>query len=769
MSSQPVPESSKLPTKRKKKRKSGGLSNSSDDGDGRNILQSKISVKRQLNLKKSCKQTPWYDINELIETGRALLLSLKLFPSHHQQQNQYTNLASVTPEGLTPDEHTQLRLALRRVAVWRGRSARGRLSHAVDITDGLAGLLLNDAERSMCHNNFTGNNPYQLRNSYSALLLRSVNGLADTYRHQKKSTLLSVSHCCALAGLPLWIVDIRHDASHNDLPSLGLCRIGAIESLRFWKTRYWDTLENKVWGKRSHIGTSDTKTGAVESEVGICTFALDCLVRYQQAALLEAEERESSERNQEARMKNVVKQQLEGEYEPDSAENETKDLLLLPNEPKKDNNDIEAFTDGVQNAGSNNPFAILHDDKPKQKKTKKNLEQKNYPEKGGVATDTSTVHRNNTARAVKNKSKPSSRDCAAEFVREVPIDVAMSTVLTFLIWGVGNDDLMINQGPAFLSGLSELSLTQDVDVTFDKLRAIYDRLIIEMTQSYPGFVAALFVHLIDSILCLDIERGRLNESSSTNSILADNAHCIQQLSCNILYLSMWVRYILSREFHMHFDRSAAIYREEAKSLLLTSQSSGAQRKFQSDPIDLKKKGKKKWTQPQLKFMQSPLPYMTFYSLGVPMNSVSDRLLSHQEKYLCNSGSVVGKLLHLLEGILGENRVVFMGLIERDSEDENVERETELSETGKSSATIDATSTVKNISLEDMEAFLSSSASAEPNKYGGGNQTNDTDHAKKHRLQNEPTNETIIAPDIKPWTLCKSWDSCAIGSMPGYPA
>ena len=90
---------------------------------------------------------------------------------------------------------------------------------------------------------------YQMRNAYSTLLLRSVNELADTYRHQKRFSVLSVSHCCALAGLPLWIVDVRHDASHNGLPGLGVCRLGALESLRFWGGRYWDGMEGRIGGK----------------------------------------------------------------------------------------------------------------------------------------------------------------------------------------------------------------------------------------------------------------------------------------------------------------------------------------------------------------------------------------------------------------------------------------------------------------------------------------------------------------------------------------
>lgn len=781
----PPPSQSSTSSKRKKKRKkTSAISNnySSEDGDGGTILHSKLSVKKQLSLKKSCKQTPWYDTNELIETGSALLLSLKLFPTHHQQHHQYTT----TPEGLTPDEHTQLQLALRRVAVWRGRSARGRLSHAVDISAGLAGLLLSDAERT-CHNNATGNNPYQLRNSYSTLLLRSVNGLADTYRHQRKSSLLSVSHCCALAGLPLWIVDIRHDASHNDLPSLGLCRIGAIESLRFWKTRYWDTLESKVWGKKSEIGAlpnnGNANTAEAESDdVGICSYALDCLVRYQQAALLEAKERESSGRNKEAKAKRAVKRQMKEEDASDQIDHEMEDLLLLPDEPKRV---ASKTTRDAQNAGSNNPFAILHGDKPKKKKSKKNPDEKNDPEKDVIVTnETGLASGNNelTTMAATNKSQPSSRDCAAEFIREVPMDIAISTALKFLVWGIGDDDLEIHQGPAILSGQARLLMTQDMDDIFDNLRAIYDPLLIAITNAYPGFVSALFVHLIDSILCLDSERGSQDESSSTvaNLVTNDSGLDLRQISCNIQYLSMWVRYIFSREFHMHFNRSAATYAEEAKSVLVASQTTGEKREFQSQPIDLKKKGNKNWTQNQLKFMQSHLQYTFFQSLGVPMNSVCDRLLSHRDKYFCNSDSVVGKLLHFLEGILGENRVVSMGQVERrQTNDSNnhicaaavteVDGETALPAADKSAATeapTDATLTAKDMSLEDMEAFLRSATTPEDKCPGAG--TNALDHVGD-QLATRSTIESSNAPTITPWTLCKSWDSCAIGSMPGYPA
>lgn len=240
---------------------------------------------------------------------------------------------------------------------------------------------------------------------------------------------------------------------------------------------------------------------------------------------------------------------------------------------------------------------------------------------------------------------------------------------------------------------------------------------------------------------------------------------------------MWVHYLFSREFHMHFNRSAAIYVEEAKSVQVTSQT-GEKREFQSHPIDLKKKGRKNWTQQQLNFMQSHLPYTTFQSLGVPMNSICDRLLLHREKYFCEIDSVVGKLLHLVHDILGENRVAFMGLVDQKGTDadanndiceaaDKAEREPVISDVDKSAAeaSTDATAASKDMTLEDMEAFLSNETKTEDKRTGEGTDDLDSVHAKRRT----PTNSVLDVSEIEPWTLCKSWDSCAIGSLPGYPA
>ena len=164
------------------------------------------------------------------------------------------------------------------------------------------------------------------------------------------------------------------------------------------------------------------------------------------------------------------------------------------------------------------------------------------------------------------------RDCAMEFIRTIPIDIAFSTCLRFLVWGgnipgkrpttgIVTEEVETNIGPALLTMPSdfvprcnhkaEMSTVDDdeedskLESSFENLRIIYEPLLIAMTSVYPGFAPALFVHLIDSILCL--------EHADENA-----CHDKDQLDCRIHHLTQWVRYVLSRAFHMHFDRSVAM-------------------------------------------------------------------------------------------------------------------------------------------------------------------------------------------------------------------
>jgi ribosomal biogenesis protein LAS1 len=84
-----------------------------------------------------------------------------------------------------------------------------------------------------------------LRLAYAATIIRGVNGIADALvqnRSMESGMSNSVSYLCSLLGLPSWIVDLRHDASHKDLPSLIVLRLASKTLLEFLLDRYWEDI-----------------------------------------------------------------------------------------------------------------------------------------------------------------------------------------------------------------------------------------------------------------------------------------------------------------------------------------------------------------------------------------------------------------------------------------------------------------------------------------------------------------------------------------------
>lgn len=77
----------------------------------------------------------------------------------------------------------------------------------------------------------------ELRYFYSLCIIRTVNGLVDP--SQKGFFAESIYNIASRIGLPGWIVEIRHDATHDRLPSLSLLRSGARELLSWLYNNYW--------------------------------------------------------------------------------------------------------------------------------------------------------------------------------------------------------------------------------------------------------------------------------------------------------------------------------------------------------------------------------------------------------------------------------------------------------------------------------------------------------------------------------------------------
>lgn len=71
-----------------------------------------------------------------------------------------------------------------------------------------------------------------LRQSYATALIRLVNGLVDPL--QSGTYARSILSIASQIGLPAWLVELRHAATHEDLPSLELLRDGAKEVSHPW-------------------------------------------------------------------------------------------------------------------------------------------------------------------------------------------------------------------------------------------------------------------------------------------------------------------------------------------------------------------------------------------------------------------------------------------------------------------------------------------------------------------------------------------------------
>ena len=131
----------------------------------------------------------------------------------------------------------------------------------------------------------------------------------------------------------------------------------------------------------------------------------------------------------------------------------------------------------------------------------------------------------------------------------------------------------------------------------------------------------------------------------------------------------------------------------------------------------------------------------------------------------------GQLTILFREILGEERIKGIFLKDLTGEQRRERRSSgdiSIDHTPKK----DPATPTANVSLEEMEGLLSDHGSDDDN---GNRHLTDGDRIKndtKSSQKNEcvtPGDRTTIASEtsITPWTLCDSWESSAIGTLPGY--
>ncbi|KAF4779946.1 hypothetical protein HER10_EVM0007988 [Colletotrichum scovillei] len=137
--------------------------------------------------------------------------------------------------------------AVARVSMWM---QRGNCPHMVESTALLTAAILSDAESK------GGAGTYAVRAAYAAAFSRFVTGLLDG--HQDKQRKLSMYSVAKTIGLPATFVELRHQATHETLPSLAKLRSAARKALVWIWEYYWQHL-----GPDEVVSQAPERTGPV--------------------------------------------------------------------------------------------------------------------------------------------------------------------------------------------------------------------------------------------------------------------------------------------------------------------------------------------------------------------------------------------------------------------------------------------------------------------------------------------------------------------------
>ncbi|KAJ3497828.1 hypothetical protein NLG97_g1600 [Lecanicillium saksenae] len=168
--------------------------------------------------------TPWRDRDELLLV-RDQLYSDRHATSANKQQKQQQH------EG----RRARQNLAVARISMW---VQRGSCPHMVESTALLFAAVLSD---EIAATQSAGSSTYAVRAAYSAAFSRFVTGLLDG--HQDKLRKQSMYSIAKVIGLPATFVELRHQATHEQLPSLAKLRPAAHMALDWIWDYYWKQLD----------------------------------------------------------------------------------------------------------------------------------------------------------------------------------------------------------------------------------------------------------------------------------------------------------------------------------------------------------------------------------------------------------------------------------------------------------------------------------------------------------------------------------------------
>ncbi|KAI1477191.1 Las1-domain-containing protein [Daldinia eschscholtzii] len=191
--------------------------------------------------------TPWRDRSELLRVRRQFYGSTTnsrydhKSPEEEERQedgNDNDDDDTRSEEGGEEEEEDEAarQHAVSRVSMWM---QRGGCPHLVESTALLVAAILSDAREARARRN-AGASSYAIRAAYAAAFSRFVTGLLDG--QQDKQRKMSMYSIAKTIGLPATFVELRHQATHEQLPSLSKLRTAAKKALAWIWDYYWKNL-----------------------------------------------------------------------------------------------------------------------------------------------------------------------------------------------------------------------------------------------------------------------------------------------------------------------------------------------------------------------------------------------------------------------------------------------------------------------------------------------------------------------------------------------
>jgi hypothetical protein len=119
-------------------------------------------------------------------------------------------------------------LGINRVKAWANRT---KLPHSIESTSNLVEVGLQGRKKSSCSEK-------EISLLLCMALIRFVNGLVDAA--QKGTVATSAIGIAEQLDLPIWLVEIRHQATHDRIPPLSQLRRARLQALDWLRVHYWE-------------------------------------------------------------------------------------------------------------------------------------------------------------------------------------------------------------------------------------------------------------------------------------------------------------------------------------------------------------------------------------------------------------------------------------------------------------------------------------------------------------------------------------------------